>query len=370
MALANDLALPRRVVVGAVASAGCDIMSAMRNLVRVVACVAAATLPLAAASRLARAAASARLVYSRGPGAEQCPNEEALRAAVGTRLGYDPFFAWAHDTLFVEITRKDGAFLVRIKLVDDNNMQRGAREISVKGQDCSAVIDAIGLTTSLTIDPSSLLGAGPSSSSPSSPASAAPASPVEPLPDVPSLGAVPPNDAPTPARSEPVSAHAGLGAIGSVGGAPSPAAGAALSAGLAWQALSIDLEARADLPATGAGASEVSPARVTSWLIAGSIVPCVHLRIAFGCAIASAGTFGATSTAVQHGDVYRPWGALGARAGVELPLGRPLSLRVYAELLVPLAPETLTIDGAPAYTSKPFMGDLGVAALWRFARFP
>jgi hypothetical protein len=343
-------------------------MLAMRSRerpVRLVACVAAAALLVAAAPRQARAAASARLVYSRGPGAEQCPNEEVLRAAVGTRLGYDPFFAWARDTLFVEITRRDEAFFVRIKLVDDNNMQQGAREISVMGQDCSAIIDAIGLTTSLTIDPSSLMGAAPSS-----PAPAAPPSPVELLPAVPSLGAAPPGDAPIPARSEPVAAHAGLGVVGSLSGAPAPAAGAALFGGLGWRALSLDLEVRADVPATGAGASEVSSTRVTSWLIVGSTVPCVHLRFAFGCAVASGGTLGATSTAVQHGDVYRLWGAVGARAGVELPLGRPLSIRVYAELLAPLTPETLTVDGATAYKSKPFMGDFGVAVLWRFARFP
>jgi hypothetical protein len=134
--------------------------------------------------------------------------------------------------------------------------------------------------------------------------------------------------------------------------------------------LSFDLEARADVPATGDGTREVSPARVTSWLVAGSIVPCLHLGIAFGCAVASAGTIGATSTAVQHSDAYRPWGAIGARAGGELPLWRPLSLRAYVELLAPLIPETMTIDGATAYTSKPLVGDFGVAAVWRFARFP
>ena len=60
---------------------------------------AASTLLFPFAPSVAWAAASARLVYVRGPGAEECPGEEALRAAVGTRLGYDPFFAWAPDTL-------------------------------------------------------------------------------------------------------------------------------------------------------------------------------------------------------------------------------------------------------------------------------
>ncbi|MGH7434358.1 MAG: hypothetical protein ACRENE_01645, partial [Polyangiaceae bacterium] len=96
----------------------------------------------------AGAAASARLVYVRGPGAEQCPGEPAVRAAVSVRLGYDPFFAWAHDTLFAEITRTEGTFHVELKLVDDSNMLRGARQIAMAGSDCSAAIDAAGLTIS------------------------------------------------------------------------------------------------------------------------------------------------------------------------------------------------------------------------------
>jgi hypothetical protein len=80
-----------------------------------------------AAPRPARAAASAHLVYVRGPGAEQCASEQTLRAAVSTRLGYDPSFAWAHDTLFAEIQRANGAFRAIVKFIDENNLQRGSR---------------------------------------------------------------------------------------------------------------------------------------------------------------------------------------------------------------------------------------------------
>ena len=69
----------------------------------------------------------AGLVYLRGPGAEQCPGEAAIRGAVSSRLGYDPFFAWARDTLFTEIDRSGDAFRAVVKLVDANNLQRGAR---------------------------------------------------------------------------------------------------------------------------------------------------------------------------------------------------------------------------------------------------
>jgi hypothetical protein len=40
---------------------------------------------------LAEARPSSRLVYTRGGGAEKCPDDDGLRSAVSMRLGYDPF---------------------------------------------------------------------------------------------------------------------------------------------------------------------------------------------------------------------------------------------------------------------------------------
>ena len=80
---------------------------------------------LAAGEVAACAAPSARLVYVRGPGAERCPSEAAVRAAVSARLGYDPFFDWARETIFVEIQRGPRAFRVLVKLVGADNLQRG-----------------------------------------------------------------------------------------------------------------------------------------------------------------------------------------------------------------------------------------------------
>jgi hypothetical protein len=109
-------------------------------------------------SRPASAAASARLVYVRGPGGEQCPEETAIRAAVRMRLGYAPFYAWARDTLFLAVRRVDGAFRVQITLVGADNLQLGAREIAAREVDCTAVVDAMALTISLAIDPASVTG--------------------------------------------------------------------------------------------------------------------------------------------------------------------------------------------------------------------
>jgi hypothetical protein len=331
----------------------------MRALLGFVACGLAATSSFAVSAH-AQAAASAHLVYVRGPGAEECPGEHAIRAAVGTRLGYDPFFPWARDTLFTEITRSDGEFHVDLKLVDDRNLLRGARQISVTATDCAAAIDAIGLTISLTIDPASLLRPAPT------PPVAAPAPEVQPelpLPDPPM-----PRDVVSPSpRSPPERIHGriGVGAVGSVGAAPAATLGPTLSAGASWRSLSLDVEGRADLPA--AGAAQETSARVRSWLIVGSLVPCLHLGGPFGCVVFSGGTLGATSvgTAAPHTD-HAPWWAAGLRAGAEISLQGPLSLRAYAELLATLTRDRLSIDGAPAYTFAPWSGGLGAELAWRF----
>jgi hypothetical protein len=343
----------------------------MRGVSCVVACVTA--ILVLSAPRPAQAAASARLVYVRGPGAEACPGEQAVRSAVKARLGYDPFFAWAHDTLFAEISRKDTAFHAEIKLVDDASMLRGARDLVVAGGDCTAVIDAMALTVSLTIDPSSLIG-GPAPAPRPEPAPAPPplqAPSAEPGPETASQAAAPldshlaeqPRSTTPP--GPPVSAHAGLGALSAVGTAPSATAGGTVFVGVAWRWLSLDLEGRADLPATGA--SDSSPARFRSQLLVASLLGCAHYGVVFACPVASGGRMSATSVGtIAPREQQAPWWGAGARGGAELDLGAGFSLRAYAELLAALTPYTLALDGAGVYSFPRWSGDVGIGVAWRF----
>jgi hypothetical protein len=326
-----------------------------------VACAIMAT--LVSCPRTASAAASARLVYVRGPGAEDCPGEGAVRAAVSARLGYDPFMAWAHDSLFAEISRKESDYRAEIKLVDDQNRLRGARDLHVKGGDCAAIIDAMALTVSLTIDPSSLLGPSPSSPSLPSPPAETEAPPSVAAPTQPPT-------AEGPARTNPggihLSGHVGAGVMGAFGAAPAATAGGAVFAGVGWHWLSIDIEGRADLPVVGASAS--SPVRVRSQLLTASIVPCAHLGIVFACPVASGGRVFATSvgTVSPHAEQAVWWG-FGGRAGVELKLAASFSLRAHAEVLGTLTPYSLTLDGADVVYSFPVASvDVGLAVAWRF----
>jgi hypothetical protein len=317
-------------------------------------------------ARSALAGASARLIYVRGPGAEECPAEAAIHAAVSTRLGYDPFLAWARDSLFVEITRARGGYHAEIKLVDDENRLRGARDLTVKGDDCGAVVDATGLTISLTIDPSSVLGVPtpprapdpPPAAPPSSPPAVAP--PVAPPEVVHDQGPAPPRPAATPLRW-----HAGAGALVALGAEPSLSAGATVFLGATWKMLSLDIEGRADLPATAA--SELPPARVQSWLLAGALVPCVHAGYAFGCPVLEVGSLRATSVGTTSPHAAQDlWAAAGGRVGVELPVTGPWFFRGYGELLGTVRRDTLSIGGAEAYPFPPASGGIGAALVVRF----
>jgi hypothetical protein len=287
-------------------------------------------------------------------------------------LGYDPFFAWSRDTLFVGITHRGALFQIEIKLVDDANRQRGSRDIAVAGDACADVIDALGLTISLVIDPSNVAGFTPpeSAGSPSPPAPAPGPADEAPVDRTAPVAQPPPKERLQPVvaeRSHSLSALAAVGILGSVGAAPAPAVGGTLSFGLRWRAISLHLEGRADAPATGA--SELRGVSASSWLVVGSIVPCVYFDVGFmgfGCAVASFGALGATSHGVPvTTDQYAPWLALGARAGAEFTLSAPLAVRFYGELLGTPTRYELRVDGEPALQFGAWSTALGSSLVWR-----
>jgi hypothetical protein len=310
--------------------------------------------------RPSRAAATARLAYVKGDGAERCPGEQAVRASVSARLGYDPFLETASDTLTVEIQRREGAFRTRVALLDSQRTERGAREIAVAGDNCSDAVELMGLTISLIIDPSVLLGGGP-------PAAPAPApSPLTTVPAPEPLPLAEPVTITAPPAHR-LSFYGGLRAIGSVRSAPTPAFGGALFVGAAWRMLSLDVEGRADYPASGA--SDASPTEVRSRLATVGLAPCLHIAVAFGCPIVAAGMIEASARNVamsrtEHG----PWSAVGGRLGIEGVIAPRFGLRfrAHAELLAVLTRDTFLVDGMRVYGASPWTAALAVDALWLF----
>jgi hypothetical protein len=226
------------------------------------------------------------------------------------------------------------------------------------------VIDVMSLTISLTIDPASVLGAAAPPRPEHSPAAADERreSPV----DVPvAVPGAPPRAIGATRSSRPWTLHAGVGGLASVNAEPSATAGATLLVGADWRSFSLDLEGRADFPA----GRDVSPGQVRTWLLAGSIVPCVRVGIVLGCATFSVGTIGATAESVASAvERYGPWSAVGGRAGVEwaMPFAASLRLRLQAELLATLTRDALFIDDRRVYTVGPWSADAGGAVIWDF----
>lgn len=353
----------------------------------------------------AQAGASARLVYVRGPGAEGCPTEQEVRAAVRARLGYDPFFPWAHETLVVEIAGAAEGFRVQLQLIDADNRLEGARGLSVRQRDCAAAVDALALTISLTIDPASLVGRSaaeepsttPATRPESSPGDASSESGAASRPTAPGaaddagvgetradasrmasdVNASEPSDTdastvsarvdvPVSARQEmPLEAQIGLGVEGSLGRAPGAALGGLAFGSLRWRLLEVDLQAGADLPATGS--ADIGPVRVQSWLISGAVAPCLRIGWVVGCGVATWGLLTATSVGATHPSrASAEWWALGPRAGLQLPLSSRVSLRAWGELLWAPTPDWLDLNGQQIFSFRAISGDMVVAVGWQF----
>jgi hypothetical protein len=307
---------------------------------------------------VARAAGTVRLVYLRGAEAETCPDEQALRDAVAARLGYDPFTPWALDTLVTEIAKDGQAYVATVKVVTPESVVRGARTIRTTGP-CVDLAPTLGLTISLAIDPMALSRKAPPEGLPPK------ERPVAML-DTPEAAPAPPaEDRPAPRAADHDSTTTtprialGAGALASVGSAPAPALGAVLFGSVRLRDLSLMLEGRADLPAS---ATAGRGGRVSSSLMAASLLACAHEAHFFLCPRGTLGRFAAEGLDVSHpGASAALWADVGARAGYELGLGGAFSLRLHVDGAVILTRYTLRLDGDAAFEHPPIAGGLGAA---------
>jgi hypothetical protein len=297
------------------------------------------------AARSALADQTARLVYARGLGAEACPDEGALRTAVAARLGYDPFRPVAALTVIASVSRVGSVYSGDVRLLGERGDEVGLRSIGQGSERCDEIVATVALSISVAIDP--LLLVRPPSAPPPPPPAASLAS------DAPPPGPVAPAESPpvppvraAPAR--PVHPFVGFALVGSVLSAPAAAIGAALSAGGRVGMFSLAAEARADLP------SPTGTSKLSSFLVLGTVAPCVHASVVFGCAFASAGVLTAAANGITNPQTARAvYGALGPRAGVELPIGPHVALRASLDLGVPLVRYPLEVNHDPATKYSP-----------------
>jgi hypothetical protein len=305
----------------------------------------------------ARANPSARLIYVRGPGAGECPDEDVVRKSVATRLGYDPFFLSAPTTIFVEVSHDTDRFAAVVRLIDNQGVERGVRRLESHSRDCRDLVGTLALTISLVVDPLSLAVA------PSAPEAAA--APPAPAPAPAPAAAPAPAPAPPPLEGRPPEVtrfFAGLTVLGSLGSALAPTAGAAIFGGARRSWVSVRVEARGDLPAS---APTAPPAR--SWALFGSALPCGHLSAAFACAAIGLEWIHATGDAASPRSAETLVAVAGGRLGLELGATDRLAFAAFAESLVPFQRPKIVIDGTTIeHTFPAVAGDVGISALERF----
>ena len=323
-----------------------------------VACTRCALLAFALLlSREAGAFPSSRLVYARGPGAESCPDQDAVRRAVSTRLGYDPFFPSSDKTIIARILRDPERLRGQVELVDEAGTQVGLREFTAKPAECEDLVRAMALAISIAIDPKSAetYGQGPPdepapTSEPEAPEPALPAAPPIPPPK-PAIQARPPAESP-------VVASLGLGALSVFGVLPKTTFGLTAFGALRYQAWSLALEGEVDLPRTD------QSVRSSSWAV--RLVPCWHLALAFACQVTAVRQLTATGTETNANGGSSILLALGGRLGLELDLSHSFSGLLYADLLATPTPVTLKSQVSEVWTTPVLSGSLAIAAAFHF----
>ncbi|MET0594396.1 MAG: hypothetical protein ABW133_16965 [Polyangiaceae bacterium] len=353
------------------------------------------------------AAGGSRLVYGRTAGSDVCPAEVDLRAAVRERLGYDPFFPWAEQTIVVHIAprphRRIGG---KVYLVDSAGRASPEREFTTSEGECRELVLALALAIVMTLDPlHGTPGAAPppakppadakppaqsgganrgstdgppsaetSRVEPSSPAAAGDAAPAA-SPAAP-LQAVGPGQTALPEGADRTSSsRARAGAPSSrfsaeLGGALFVASGVTpgISTGfipsLRGRAgdFSVSLEGRLELPMWSSFDSD----RVDASLVGGSVVPCVHWKPLVWCGTMLLGRYQAEGRDVAARSANALFAAVGARLSAEMPMSSNVWGFVRVEGLVNLTRHELVVAAEPIWRVPPVGFTLSAGALTSF----
>lgn len=311
-------------------------------------------------AREASAFPTSRLVYARGPGAEACPDQDAVRRAVAARLGYDPFFPSSDKTIIARILRDPDRLRGQVELVDERGTQVGLREFTAKPGECEDLVRAMALSISIAIDPKSAetYGQGPTDE----PATENAPEAVE--PPAPAATPVPPTTQPA-ARARPPAeprlvASVGLGALSAFSVLPKPTFGLLAFGALRQEQWSIALEGEADLPVTDQGRG------VRSSSLAVRLVPCWHWGIGVACQVTAVRWLTATGTDPNAKSGSSALLSLGGRLGLELDFSRSISGLAFADLLATPSPITFQSEGTELWKTPVLSGSLAIAVAFHF----
>jgi hypothetical protein len=316
-----------------------------------------------------------RLVYVRDAGAEKCPAEAELRAAVTSRLGYDPFLAEAPRSVLARVGASEGGLVGGIELIDEAGLSRGKRELRTDGATCDEMARAMALSMSIAVDPERA-ARGETTPAPASSAALPPPPPEpEPAPTPPAAPPPAPKPALAPARAplqdrlphpETPRTHlsVSLAALSTAGIAPGFALGGALG-----------VQGQRGVWAMGVGARLVhAPAALVDratqlevTLAAGELSGCLRDSVFEHCLLGLAG-----NTWLVPGGVAQPrpasgiFGALGARSGFSVKVSPRFGVFAHLEGLAVLSPIHAQVDGSDVWAGPSFAGSLAAGARTNF----
>jgi hypothetical protein len=321
-----------------------------------------------AAPASAQQPASVRLDYERGDGASSCPDANVVASSVAERLGYEPFDKAASDAVKVKVFGKERGLQARIERFGADGKSKAERVLSSRRSDCADLAATMALAIAIAIDPFRATAPSPASVAALPPPQPEPLTSAQPRPDakerepVPSIVvAMPPASPPPPAvPRQPITGRAAFGVVGGVGSAPVRNLGVFLRVGARRADLSIDVEGRADLPAS----VPLRVGDVSTSLLVGSLVPCIHWHVMAGCGLVTGGALRAAGHGlVDSRQVTDPYFALGARLAVEVPMMAKLYLVAHADASAPLITTELTVGGDELWTTPPIsiLAGLGLA---------
>ena len=321
------------------------------------------------AARLASAFPTSRLVYARGPGAEGCPDQDAVRSAVATRLGYDPFFPSSDKTIVARVSGSGTQLKGVVELVDEHGVELGQREFTAQAGQCAALVHAMALSISIAIDPKSAetytkgppdepaaSAAGPAADAPRRDETAILASVPKPPPLVASAAST------SAARRDGVDLSVALGALALFNAAPRSTLGALASAAARVNAWSLGVDGYLDLPVT----AHFADVRFRTTTFGLDVVPCFHFGVGSACEVTSLGGLTATGLAPDAKSGTSVLFSLGGRLGIELPVSSSLSLLAHADLLANPWPVRLVSAGHTLWQTPALSEELAIAAALHF----
>jgi len=294
----------------------------------------------------AQAQHSVRITYFRGLGAESCPAEPEVRAAVTDMLGYDPFHDDAKKTVHARVLRGPRGFKAAIDLQDGAGPARGVRRLQSSRDDCAQLAAAVVLALAIAIDP--LMAnrvMGPE---------VVPRADPEPPPPPLAKPLEEPRVASATSGRLAVSAHAAVGA------APAPALGVALLAGLRGGHYSANAGVRLDLPAF----KDAQGGRISGWLALGSLLGCGHRRWLAGCALLGGGVRRMAGHDLENArSATKPVAVLGARVALEIPLRDRVAGYLHADLQGELIETAVLVGGRETWDTPPVSGAAGAGLM-------